>query len=92
MTVALDPNDTIAAIASPPGPGLRGIVRLSGPAAISTLLESFTPRNHEALPPRLARLLSGSMRVDGLRPLLPVMLGLWPAPRPTRAKILPKSI
>ncbi len=81
MTVALDPNDTIAAIASPPGPGLRGIVRLSGPAAISTLLESFTPRNHEALPPRLARLLSGSMRVDGLRPLLPVMLGLWPAPK-----------
>ena len=34
MAVALDPNDTIAAVASPTGPGLRGIVRLSGPEAI----------------------------------------------------------
>jgi tRNA modification GTPase len=81
MPVALDPNDTIAAIASPPGPGLRGIVRLSGPAAISTPLKSFIPRNDESLPPGRARLVSGSIHVEGLRPLLPVMLGLWPAPR-----------
>jgi tRNA modification GTPase len=81
MAVALDPNDTIAALASPPGPGLRGIVRLSGPEAISTLLKSFTARNDDALPPDRARLVSGSMRVDGLRPLVPVMLGLWPAPK-----------
>jgi tRNA modification GTPase len=81
MPVALDPNDTIAAIASPPGPGRRGIVRLSGPAAISTPLESFIPQNDESLPPGRARVVSGSMRVDGLRPLLPVMLGLWPAPK-----------
>jgi tRNA modification GTPase len=81
MAMTLDPNDTIAAIASPPGPGIRGIVRLSGPTAISTLLEVFTPRNHEATPPVRARVVSGTMRVDGLRPLLPVMLGLWPAPK-----------
>jgi tRNA modification GTPase len=81
MPVALDPNDTIAAIASPPGPALRGIVRLSGPAAISTPLKNFIPRHDEPLPPGRARLVSGSMRVDGLRPLLPVILGLWPAPK-----------
>ena len=81
MPVALDTNDTIAAIASPPGPALRGIVRLSGPAAISTPLESFLPRKGQSLLPGRARVVSGSMRVDGLRPLLPVMLGLWPAPR-----------
>ena len=28
----LDPTDTIAAVASPAGPGFRGIVRVSGPA------------------------------------------------------------
>jgi tRNA modification GTPase len=33
------------------------------------------------LPPRRARVLRGSMRVDGLRPVLPVSLALWPAPR-----------
>jgi tRNA modification GTPase len=31
--VRLDCQDTIAAVASPPGAGLRGIIRLSGPAA-----------------------------------------------------------
>ena len=35
MAVALDPNDTIAAVASASGPGLRAIVRLSGPEALS---------------------------------------------------------
>src|ERR1700722_17985423 len=88
MPVALDTNDTIAAIASPPGPALRGIVRLSGPAAISTPLESFIPRYDELLPPGRARVVSGSMRVDGLRPLLPVMLGLWAAPRTSTSQDL----
>ena len=80
MLAALDPNDTIAAVASPPGPAARGIVRLSGPAAWSIVLGSFLPER-QAPPPRRAELRSGSLRVDGLRPLLPVMLALWPAPR-----------
>ena len=37
----LDPSDTIAAIASPPGPGARGIVRLSGPAAMAIVDRAF---------------------------------------------------
>ncbi len=80
MLGALDPNDTIAAVASPPGPAARGIVRLSGPAAWSIVLGSFLPE-HESPPPRRAETRRGSLRVDGLRPLLPVMLALWPAPR-----------
>ncbi len=81
MPVALDPNDTIAAVASPPGPALRGIVRLSGPAALAIALADYTPATALELPPRRARMSSGSLRVAGLRPLLPVMLALWPAPR-----------
>ena len=81
MPVTLDPNDTIAAIASPTGPSLRGIVRLSGPAAISVVLADYIPDGKQTLPPRRARVSSGSLRVDGLRPLLPVMLALWPSPR-----------
>lgn len=38
---AFDVDDTIAAIASPPGPGLRGIVRLSGPQAVAGCLRIF---------------------------------------------------
>ena len=81
MPIALDPNDTIVAIASPPGPGLRGIVRLSGPAAIPIVLADYLTDDEQKLPPRRARVVSGSLRVDGLRPLLPVMLAFWPAPR-----------
>jgi tRNA modification GTPase len=44
------------------------------------VLKSFLA-DQEAPPPRCPELRSGSLRVDGLRPLLPVMLALWPAPR-----------
>jgi tRNA modification GTPase len=81
MPVALDPNDTIAAIATPPGPGIRGIVRLSGPAAITIARAGFRPEHGDAESPRRACLYSGSLVVDGLRPLLPVMMALWPRPR-----------
>jgi tRNA modification GTPase len=77
----LDTNDTIAAIASPAGPALRGIVRLSGPKAFSVALEGFTSKSGACLRPRRARLYCGSLKVDGLRPLLPVELALWPRPR-----------
>ena len=38
----LDCHDTIAAVASPRGAGLRGIVRISGPDAIQCLARCFT--------------------------------------------------
>jgi len=41
--------DTIAALASPPGPAPRGTLRLSGPAALATFRDWFVPH---AAPPR----------------------------------------
>jgi len=81
MPVALDPNDTIAAVASPPGPAARGIVRLSGPDALAIAVETFLPDRDPAPSRACAVSRAGSLRVDGLRPLLPATLALWPAPR-----------
>lgn len=76
----LDLSDTIAAIASPPGSGLRGIVRMSGAAAHSLALMGFTPQDESPWPKRAERR-SGSYRLDGLRPPLPAALILWPGRR-----------
>jgi tRNA modification GTPase len=80
VLAAFDPDDTIAAIASPPGHALRGLVRLSGPQAWSIALERFHADAGDPLP-RRAELRSGRLRLDGLRPALPASLALWPAPR-----------
>lgn len=76
----MDPNDTIAAIASPPGPAARGIVRLSGPRAWAIALEGFRS-DSEWPPPRRPEIRPGELRIDGLRPLVPASVALWPAPR-----------
>src|SRR5215470_8215804 len=44
-----DTSDTIVAISSPPGPGLRGIVRLSGPRAIELAEAVFASDSGVAL-------------------------------------------
>jgi tRNA modification GTPase len=80
MAVSLDPADTIAAVASPAGPALRGIIRLSGPLAHSIALAAFSSSASEALPPRAA-ILRGALQVDGLRPPLPVDVACWHEPR-----------
>jgi tRNA modification GTPase len=80
MSVVLDPLQTIAALASPAGPAARGIVRLSGVNAWSIALDSFLPDRELPLP-RRPELRTGHLRVDGLRPLLPATVALWPAPR-----------
>ncbi|WP_422927296.1 tRNA modification GTPase [Singulisphaera sp. PoT] len=80
MSSRLDPHDTIAAVASPPGPGFRGLVRLSGPEAWSIALGRFTP-DIDAPPPRRAERRTGRLAVAGLRPPLPAAIVLWPAPR-----------
>jgi tRNA modification GTPase len=81
MTVALDTNDTIAAIATPLGPAARGIVRMSGAKAIEIALDDFTPEVESRLPVRRAVARVGTLRIDGLRPQLPATVALWPAPR-----------
>jgi tRNA modification GTPase len=76
----LDPEDTIAAVASAPGPGLRGIVRLSGPNAWTIALAGFEAESDFPFP-RRAEVRRGAIQLSGLRPLLPVLVALWPAPR-----------
>jgi tRNA modification GTPase len=53
MTVALHSHDrdgaTIAAIATPPGPGGIGIIRISGPAAQTILTKLFQPHRNRPL-------------------------------------------
>ena len=75
-----DPEDPIAATATAPGPGLRGIVRVSGPGAWRIALAGFEPDSLRPLPTRPA-VLGGSYRLPGLRPPLPARFALWPAPR-----------
>src|SRR5262245_60205096 len=76
----MDPNDTIAAVATPSGPAERGIVRLSGPRAWAIALEGFRPES-DWPPPSRPEMRPGELRIDGLRPKVPVSLSLWPAPR-----------
>lgn len=75
----LDPLDTIAAISSPPGPGLRGLVRLTGPRALEIATDRFSPRWDDR--PERAEIREGVLAVDGVRAPLPATLALWPGPR-----------
>jgi tRNA modification GTPase len=78
----LDPSDTVAAVASPPGPGFRGLVRLTGPDAWAIALTGFSADRDPPDPSaRHAACRAGWLTVDGLRPRLPATLALWPGPR-----------
>ncbi|MCH2182773.1 MAG: 50S ribosome-binding GTPase [Mariniblastus sp.] len=72
-------DDTIAAIASPPGPGIRGIVRLSGPAterSVSRLVQTEPPLSSILS----ARSLAGTIRIDSWGEI-PCQLLYWPDSR-----------
>ena len=91
-----DIEDTIVAIASPPGSGVRGIVRLSGPKTLSCLARSFVvdpdasdngaADQFDAL--KSASVLQGNLKLveaeandDGEATLLPGKLMVWPDER-----------
>ncbi|WP_406697565.1 tRNA modification GTPase [Singulisphaera sp. Ch08] len=76
----LDLTDTIAAVASPPGPGFRGLIRLTGPDALSIALARFSDHDDTRLAKHPERR-SGRLTVTGLRPLLPAAIALWPGSR-----------
>jgi tRNA modification GTPase len=78
--VVLDPNDTIAAIASPTAPGPRGIVRLSGPRAWEVALAGFEDVGAQPPGPRPV-FRQGRRTVAGLRVPLTVAIAQWRAPR-----------
>ena len=78
----LDPTDTIAAVASPPGPGFRGLVRLTGPEAWAIALAAFDRRpRRPASPVRAERAHGRGWRWMASRPALPASIALWPGPR-----------
>jgi tRNA modification GTPase len=69
------PDDTIAAVSSAPGPGLRAIVRVTGPKTREVIAAVFSEPVH----PR--RLTPGAVRLSGVHSPLPADLLFWPAPR-----------
>jgi tRNA modification GTPase len=81
MIARLDPSDTIAAIATPVGPALRGIVRLSGPAAWTIPLARFQFARGELPTAKRAARFEGSLSIPGLRVPAPAAIALWPDPR-----------
>ncbi len=79
-----DLDETIAALSSPPGPGARGIVRVTGPAAVEILTQLFTPNNQDALDLALDR--GQAARHVGFVRLvgdfkIPVAVFVWPTAR-----------
>jgi tRNA modification GTPase len=76
-----DNNDTIAAIATPPGNAGIGIIRISGPAALAIARRLFHSKNFSEAPiPR--HLYYGSIRDTRDGAILDdVLLACMPAPR-----------
>jgi tRNA modification GTPase len=74
-----DPQDTIVALSSAPGPGARAVVRLSGPRALPILTTLFhTPAG---LRRDVRRWYAGEVRLAEVVAPLPAELFVWPAPQ-----------
>jgi tRNA modification GTPase len=71
-------DDTIAALASAPGPADRGILRLSGPDVVAVLESLFTPLDRERwMRSTLPRRHPGTLSLPTLRTPLPAVVYLW---------------
>ncbi len=74
-------DETIAAIATAPGGGARGIVRLSGPGVVECLDSLFKPHSGRSLAQcQTASRIAGEVQLDEDR-TLPCELLLWPDDR-----------
>lgn len=71
-------EDTIVAVASPPGGAAEGIVRISGPAVAACLDGRFHAAEAIAAAPGRARCTQGEFRAEGLASSIPCRLYLWP--------------
>lgn len=75
-------DDTIAAVASAPGGAARGILRLSGPDAVSCAANFFERDNRRPLAsPERPRVFPGMLRLPPLHSLLPCDACVWPEGR-----------
>ncbi|HUE72477.1 MAG TPA: tRNA modification GTPase [Pirellulaceae bacterium] len=78
-----DTQDTIAAVASATGGGVRGIVRLAGDQCVSVLAGCFTPECDQPSPwdVRTPRRIAGSLELGDPLGRVPADLLLWPGTR-----------
>src|SRR5947207_1158921 len=77
--MTLDLDDTIAAIATAPGGALRGIVRISGPLAVTIAAQLFDGGASQGFSAtRFATCRRGSMLLLGDLGQTPATLYLWP--------------
>jgi tRNA modification GTPase len=80
MSLTID--DTIAAIASPPGGAARGIVRVSGPGAIECVAARFVADDGRSLSElRSPSIVAGQFDVGGYCGQVPTLLYVWPTKR-----------
>src|SRR5688500_19262088 len=80
--MSLNVDDTIAAIASAPGGAARGIVRLSGPAAVQGVDLSFAAHDGRRLVDlRKATIVAGLFDVGGYCGQVPTLAYVWPTKR-----------
>ncbi|QEG22693.1 tRNA modification GTPase [Mariniblastus fucicola] len=80
MGVSQSHEDTIVAVASPHGPGIRGIVRLSGPATVQCVSQVFrSDSGCDIASTRQTDSIPGSLSVSGVN--IPGNLLLWPTER-----------
>ena len=75
---APDFNDTIVALSSPPGPGGRAVVRLSGPEARRSTATIFKPSG--VLQTAIRTRHPGQLYLSGVSSCLDADVILWPAP------------
>ncbi len=78
--MTLHPDDTIAALASAPGPALRGIVRISGSQTNAIVDGLFTAPAVEEIsfPAASSWCRSVTLQINGVNRPIPVDLYLWP--------------
>jgi tRNA modification GTPase len=82
MPVKFHLDDTIGALASPPGPGARGIIRASGPAVVSSIGAFFEPTDlHRWNSLRHAAVHAGTFRLGPINLAAPVSVYCWPNSR-----------
>lgn len=81
--MVIDTEDTIAAVASPAGGALRGIVRISGPDCLRCVERCFAANdaNLTLQKIKLPSLVVGRISVSHLNSHLPATLYLWPGSR-----------
>jgi tRNA modification GTPase len=77
-----DFDDTIGALSSAAGAAARGIIRVSGPAAVSSVETVFAPADFRRWKSdRFASAHAGSLQLTSIRSQIPVLVYLWPSLR-----------